>query len=669
MPSKKIGESELPQLFRKFLALLLFLGFGLFFFLPTLTGEASFFSTFDNSSQTYPWIHFVVHHLKNLQIPLWDATTYSGISFPGEMQTGPFYPGYWLLALLVPLHPDGTLPMVALEIFAIAHFVLAGWFMSLFLRGNKLGWLPSLLGGVLFAFVGSTALRANGQLNMFLGLCWLPILLLFTQRALAAKKQAWKTHWVYGAGLALAMPVLAGHMAPTLLDAFALTLFVLYLTLTSRGRIPPLRALMVFGLIGVSSLLFAAPQLATGVEYLGNAYRWVGAPEAVKGMDTVPYEVYGKTAILKAKELWTLVQPSLSVTTEDGGTLFLTFTGLGLAVLGILSRKRLALFFFLLAVLTTLISLGDQTFMGPIAWRTPILNKVRQPTRALYLFDFATASLAAFGLANLLRLLKEKRRVALTLGLIALLATGFETYLHRKQLFKTTQLGDYPPTAYKNPLIEKVQSLSTKAHLLHRVHIYVEALPPNMGNIFPIHSSIGHRATLPVPYNDFLGQDWSMDGKIMDRLGVKWLLTKREEPKMHLLAKDGEIKLYERPHSLSVFHWELENGERREAQVAKVRWGQGEVELELKPHQGGPLIFAQVPYPGWKVRVEGKSRPLENIHDLNGVRLKKGENHLLFYYSPWSFWGTLPLPILALLLWAFLLIRSAESRRVTTLAD
>ena len=87
MPSKNIGESELHQPFRKLLALLLFLGFGLFFFLPTLAGEASFFSTFDNSSQTYPWIHFVVHNLKNLQIPLWDATTYSGISFPGEMQT------------------------------------------------------------------------------------------------------------------------------------------------------------------------------------------------------------------------------------------------------------------------------------------------------------------------------------------------------------------------------------------------------------------------------------------------------------------------------------------------------------------------------------------------------------------------------------------------------
>ncbi len=450
-----------------------------------------------------------------------------------------------------------------------------------------------MVGRVLFAFAGTTALGANGQLNMLVSLFWIPLL----------------------------------------------------------------RALLVFGLIGISSLFFSAPQLATGIEYLRHAYRWVGAPEAIKGLDTVPYEVYGKTAILKAKEIWTLLKPSLSVTTEDGGTLFLTFTGLGLAILGVFSRKRLALFTFILATLALLISLGDQTFMGPIAWHTPLLNKVRQPTRVLYLYDFATATLAAFGLGFVLSLVKAKRNLALGLGLAALLGTSFETYIHRHQLFRKTDLRDYPTTAYQHPIIHRIQELSSETRLLQRVHIYEEALPPNMGNVFPIHSSIGHRATMPIPYLNFLGQDWSMGGKILDRLGVKWIATKKTIPEMRLIAEEGGIKLYERKHSLSVFHWEDEKQQRKAAKIRKVRWGQGEVEIELEPHPGGTLIFAQVPYPGWKVAVEGSGRPLEKVHDLNGVRLQKGENHVRFYYFPWSFWGTLPLPILALLLWGFVLFR------------
>jgi hypothetical protein len=656
---KKNGEPQLQKLFQNFATFPLILGFSIFFFWPTLLGEASFFSTFDNSSQTYPWIHFVVHHLKQLQLPLWDATTYSGISFPGEIQTGPFYPGYWFLAAFAPLHSDGTIPMVALELFTIAHFALAAWFMFLFLDENKLGWIPSVVGGVLFAFVGSTALRANGQLNMFVGLCWLPLLLLFTQRALNDLRKPWYSPWVFSAGLTLAMPVLGGHMAPTLLDAFALALFSLFYTLTSKNKIPFLRALLVFAFIGTSSLFFSAPQLAMGIEYLQNAYRWVGAPEAIKGLDTVPYEVYGKTAILKSKEIWTLLNPSLSIATEDGGTLFLTFSGLFLAVIGVFSRKRIAFFCLILAVLSLLISLGDQTFMGPIAWHTPILNKVRQPIRVLYLYDFATAVLAAFGLSFILSQLQDRKKLAISFGLAFLLTTSVETFLHRKQLFGNSNLVDHPKTAYQNPLIKTIRQLSTKNRLLHRIHIHNESLPPNMGNVFPIFSSIGHRATMPIPYLDFLGQDWSLEGKILDRLGVRWIATKKKLPNMHLIAEEGSVKLYERPNSLSIFHWEKDL-KRKKTKIHQVHWSQGEVNLELEPHTGGMLIFAQVHYPGWRVKVEGKSRPLENIHDLNGVRLKKGENHVRFYYSPWSFWGTLPMPILALLLFGFLLFGKSQ---------
>jgi galactitol-specific phosphotransferase system IIC component len=49
------------------------------------------------------------------------------------------------------------------DIFMIFHFGLAGFFMHCLLQRNGLSWWASFIGAVLFAFVGSVALRAMAK--------------------------------------------------------------------------------------------------------------------------------------------------------------------------------------------------------------------------------------------------------------------------------------------------------------------------------------------------------------------------------------------------------------------------------------------------------------------------------------------------------------------------
>ena len=64
------------------------------------TREASFCIKQDNLHQTYPFFNKLAIALHKGYLPVWDANTYGGKNFSGEIQTGIFYPVNILWCLL-----------------------------------------------------------------------------------------------------------------------------------------------------------------------------------------------------------------------------------------------------------------------------------------------------------------------------------------------------------------------------------------------------------------------------------------------------------------------------------------------------------------------------------------------------------------------------------------
>jgi hypothetical protein len=113
------------------------------------------------------------------------------------------------------------------------------------------------------------------------------------------------------------------------------------------------------------------------------------------GLSPPPFEVYTQLEILHPTQLAGIFSPAVEI--RDGPMLFVTLTGLGCAVLGCFDRSRLARLALTIVILSVLLALGQHTLVGRASWYVPVLNYVREPVRALFLYQFGMAVLAALG--------------------------------------------------------------------------------------------------------------------------------------------------------------------------------------------------------------------------------------------------------------------------------
>src|SRR5919197_913871 len=108
------------------------------------------------------------------RIPLWNPYELCGAPFLASAQSGVLNP---IAALVFGLAP----PTVALHVFFVVHYLLAGVAMYLFCRAADLGWQSAALASVGWTF--SPALtRAIYQPNRIACLVWLPAIFLCAER-------------------------------------------------------------------------------------------------------------------------------------------------------------------------------------------------------------------------------------------------------------------------------------------------------------------------------------------------------------------------------------------------------------------------------------------------------------------------------------------------------
>jgi hypothetical protein len=356
-----------------------------------LTDQFTWMDGSDTAFQVLPWLQEQVRQWRTGHFPLWEAHHWAGQSLIGLMQPGVAYPLNWLLALF-PLE-DHHIRIPVLNWYFIAIHYMGVAFCYALCRDLKASRAAAMLASISFGLCGY--LGTNVWPQMMNGVVWAPLIFLFLFRSLRGGRM-----WFHAAaaGACAGMALLSGHhQAPCFL---VLAVGVTLLFLAFSGRASWVRVLASGLTFAGFTLAVAAVQILPSREYYQHAFRWVGSRDPVMFGQKVPYIAH-MVLSFHPVSLFGIVVPGV----EANITPFLGITIFSLAIIAVLEGwERLEVrLFALLSVFGILLCLGQWSILqGLIYSLVPGMDKARNASFAILVFQFATAVLACFGLDILL---------------------------------------------------------------------------------------------------------------------------------------------------------------------------------------------------------------------------------------------------------------------------
>ncbi|MFH1675916.1 MAG: hypothetical protein ABIC40_02740, partial [bacterium] len=146
------------------------------FFLPELVGR-SYFAGWDITRLNLPLKWYDSQVLRDGAIPLWNHYLYAGMPQLAESESGLYYPGNLLLRF------PGDFFLLA-NLTYIFHFILAGIFMNLWLRGRGIKPFASFFGAVLFQFAPFLLFHIT-SMAILQSVIWFPLLLWLSDKLMS----------------------------------------------------------------------------------------------------------------------------------------------------------------------------------------------------------------------------------------------------------------------------------------------------------------------------------------------------------------------------------------------------------------------------------------------------------------------------------------------------
>ena len=353
----------------------------------------------DFSQQFWAFSTFEARALSTGRLPLWNPYAFAGSPFWADVQSAVFYPFSLLTVLLSGLTVDGF-SLFALQLEAILHFWLAGFFMYLFARRITRNRPAGLIAALTFTFGGYLTGYPSQQLAVLEVDVWLPLILFFIDRALLIRnpqpipRPAPHLSDLILAGAAWGMAILAGHPQSWMLVGYTLCAYFLYLRFTIYDlRLGNIQAwfkggldLMTILLIG---LALAAVQLLPAIEYTRLSVRAEGVYDTMAG----------------GFPLHDPIQALLPGVVSYYSPLYIGVVGLLLVVVALIfGRNRFTVFWAGWGGLAFLISFGGETFLyTPLYLLGPGFSIFRGQERWAFVVAFSLAVLTGYGLQTLLR--------------------------------------------------------------------------------------------------------------------------------------------------------------------------------------------------------------------------------------------------------------------------
>jgi hypothetical protein len=334
--------------------------------------------------------YFVAQAYKDGELPLWNPYTMAGHPIYADGVTRVFSPSLFFYAFLdVPL---------GYSVARIFELMLAAVFMYAFLVSIRISSSGALMGSLVFALSAHSLLHVTG-LGWWGGLMWLPLVLLFVDRAIT--RSSFKSAII--AGLFLAVQFFCGWMQNQIYYVGAVILYYLFFAYQPKRPSRPVLAMMIVTL--ATGFALAATQWIPVMELLSYSNRKI-----------VPTEI--GYIYLPPWYAATLIFPDLFGATHDATTLNL-FTAVNVSHDHILYLGTAALmpigfylysreekgrsrFFFWLAIFAIVVMMAAPIYVHVTKF-IPVLQVIRVTVRAWVLFIFAAAVLVGFGTDLLLK--------------------------------------------------------------------------------------------------------------------------------------------------------------------------------------------------------------------------------------------------------------------------
>lgn len=385
--------------------------------------------------------YFVASAYREGEFPLWNPYTMAGhpIYADGVTRTlSPFLLFYKFFD--VPL---------GYSLARISELLLAAVFMYMFLVAIGTSANGALMGSLVFGLSAHSMFHLTG-LGWWGGLMWLPLILLFSDRAIIAKSQASSLGYAMLAGVFLAAQFFCGYLPTQIYYVGAVALYYLLFAMSKRsdgdGRVV-IRSLAMMVATLMIGLALSATQWVPSLELLSYSNRkivgaelgYVWLPPWYAATLLFP-NLFGSAYDIKMLTLFTGIGVShdhilylgIAALVPLGFCLYCVKLKGGVRDAAVLASRRRVVFFVTLAAISLFLMMGAPLYI-PITRYIPILQVIRVAVRAGVLFLFAAAVLVAFGVDLLLassaevveRFVRHARRFAIAVaGCVLLIVAG-----------------------------------------------------------------------------------------------------------------------------------------------------------------------------------------------------------------------------------------------------
>ena len=374
--------------------------------------DRSFALFMDNEFFIGPILSSMSVTLSNGSWPLRMDTIMGGIPLYNFSQLSPFYPFY---LTVLPIYSSPLDVVHSMHWIALLHILIMEINMYIFLRVIGTSRIAAITAAALVAF-SANSLAYVVWINIVAPYSWLPLYLAGLIGILKCPRSMTYSAMAL-AGIVLL--TLASPAQPLIHSVFVSMIFVLAYFISQLHIGESRQGIYTFGrilLIAVLSLLLVAPVIIPAALEFKNMIRWIGHFPPVMGNAVIPFEAFQVDQLT----ITDLAGVFFKLKSAAVGSQFVGVLVIALASVAVVSNVRswIVVSLAFIAVYSLISSTGSNLGLAHLNYAIPMLNKIREPSRFLVLFQFAVSSLAALGIDELRKTVlhtqgraKEKRQL------------------------------------------------------------------------------------------------------------------------------------------------------------------------------------------------------------------------------------------------------------------
>jgi hypothetical protein len=625
--------------------------------------ERSDFIGLDMAIYFYPASVYLHRQLRSGNLPLWNPYQMAGTPFLAVHQPGALYPPTIALLTAMP-------PALAMQLHAVLHIALAGFFTWLFASQLGLGRTASLAASLSFMLSGAVLLRIY-NMSYLSTIAWLPGIVW----ALHGLLSTTRLRWALALAGVIVLAFLGGFSQGFLFEvqfAAAYALAGLFLV-TAHGR--RLRALALLGLSGGLAAGLAAAQTLPTLELAST--RRPGDYDLGWGVATLT---------------------------------------LPLLLCGLADRRRFRYwaFFTTASLVAGLFMLGERTPIFRIYHSLPLGDLFRFPFRIGFVYAFGMSILIGIGIQGATILVRRLHpaavKAAAGLGVVLTLGIAAELYA-RGELDAALSIASGETRYAPDELIEFLAAHREEGRVFieNFQELGSSELPSLLGTVNQLGVVPTYEPLVPGAYATYFGQGprwrgflhtvgktrlpWFGPGlgghpgfepaRLLDLMSVRYYathagITQNRRAELQRFTGGaattfGSVVVFERaqalPRAYAVHEVVVEpdaaralpllrsssfdprrravvdreppaTGEAQESgdRVEIVSYAPDEVGIDAHCATACLLVLTDLHYPGWEAHVDGETATLFRVNTLfRGVHLSAGRHTIVHRYRPRSF--------------------------------